>query len=70
MKASDHKLTFVLCSAMLLLATSAWGCSVRMAGNQITRWPDAHVDYYIQLAGSDDLSAEQSLVAVYTAFAS
>ncbi|MEC9072720.1 MAG: matrixin family metalloprotease [Myxococcota bacterium] len=68
MKGPAYKLLFGLCAAVLLSSSAAWGFSVRMEGNYITRWPDAQLDYYIQYAGSDDLTPEESLVAVYTAF--
>ncbi|MDP6943453.1 MAG: matrixin family metalloprotease, partial [Myxococcota bacterium] len=52
----------------VLCTTQAWAGTVRVEGGVAVSWPEPHVTYYLQAAGSDDLAPEVALEAVYKAF--
>ena len=70
MKSTHRILTLAASSAMLLAAPLAGAYSVQVVGGTPVRWASPIVEYYLQQAGSDDLTGEQSLNAIYKAYES
>jgi len=66
-------MSFVSVALLHLSAAASLGFSVRLTDDRpltLERWPTDHVVYRIALAGSDDLSPDESLAAVRAGFAS
>ena len=58
----------VLLALLSLVAFEAMAFSVRVAGGNPVRWAEPYIPFYIQYAGSDNLTSEVSLQAVTNGF--